>query len=360
MFFIDEIDIMAKKLMSKTESEAIWLFRVSGTYAAAKERNDTMGDDRLQLLVSVAKLYYIENMNQNEIANLLGVSRPLISKYLQEAKNLGVVKIEIVDLFGKNEDGEITEKICEKFHLKSVHVIPSSTNKDLNDQMFVDFISTHFLNAYVDNSLVGLGWGSVIGSCIAKIDPEERKRKLMGKVIPIISNAPISFRNYHTNELVRMLAEKTGLKAEYLYAPVICANDSERDIFMNTEQVKTMFKEYKELDYAVIQVRNFPSVPDLATEARFEKKLHEQHAVGMILGYYYDIDGRIITSTHDYSIQIPIEDLKKTPETIAIINARVKANAAIGALRLGLFNKVLISESVLNDMLKVNFLNEEN
>lgn len=317
-----------------------------------------MGDEKLQLLVSVAKLYYVENMNQNEIASLLGVSRPLISKYLQEAKNLGVVKIEINDLFASNEDEEITEKICEKFHLKSFHVIPASTNKDINDQMFVDYVTNYFFDFHVDNSLVGLGWGSVIGSCIAKMDSEERKRKLMGKVIPIIGNAPISFRNYHTNELVRMLAEKTGLKAEYLYAPVICANDSERDIFMDTEQVKTMFKKYEQLDYAILQVRNFPSVPDLATEARFEKKLHEQHAVGMILGYYYDIDGKVITSSHDYSIQIPIEDLKKTPDTIAIINARVKANAAIGALKLGLFDEVLISESVLNDMLKLNFLNE--
>lgn len=317
-----------------------------------------MGDDKLQLLVSVAKLYYLENMNQSEIANLLGVSRPLISKYLQEAKSLGVVKIEINDLFAENEDEEITEKIRAKFHLKSFHVISASTNKDLNDQMFMDYITNYFFNTHVDNSLIGLGWGSVIGSCIAKIDPEERKRKLLGKVIPIIGNAPISFRNYHTNELVRMLAEKTGLKAAYLYAPVICGNDAEKDIFMNTEQVKAMLKEYGELDRAILQVRNFPSVPDLATEARFEKKLHEQHAVGMILGYYYDIDGKVITSSHDYSIQIPLEDLKKTPDTIAIINARVKANAAIGALRLGLFDDVLISESVLNDMLKLNFLNE--
>ncbi len=317
-----------------------------------------MGDNKLQLLVSVAKLYYIENMNQNEIASLLGVSRPLISKYLQEAKNLGVVKIEINDLFASNEDDGIAKKICEKFHLKSFHVIPSSTNKDLNDQMFVDYVTNYFFDFHVDNSLVGLGWGSVIGSVIAKMDPNERKRKLMGKVIPIISNAPISYRNYHTNELVRMLAEKTGLKAEYLYSPVICANDSEKEIFMNTEQVKTMFEKYKELDYAVIQVRNFPSVPDLATEARFEKKLHEQHAVGMILGYYYDIDGKIITSIHDYSIQISLDDLKNTPDTVAIINARVNASAAIGALRSGLFDQVLISESVLNEMLEVNFLND--
>lgn len=312
--------------------------------------------DKLQLLISVAKLYYIENMNQNEIANLLGVSRPLISKYLQEAKNLGVVKIEINDLSTNNDEDEITKKICKKYNLESLFIIPSSSNKDLNDQMFIDHVTGYLFDNYVDNSLIGLGWGSVIGNCIAKMEERPESRKFLGKVIPIISNAPISYRNYHTNELVRMLAEKTGLKAEYLYCPVICGNPSEKEIFMNTEQVKNMFKKYKQLDYAIVQIRNFPSVPDLATEARFEKKLQEQHAVGMVLGYYFDINGQIITSEHDYSIQIPLDDLKNAGESVAIINARINASAALGVLRSGLFNKILISESVLNSILAMNVL----
>lgn len=312
--------------------------------------------DKLQLLISVAKLYYIENMNQNEIANLLGVSRPLISKYLQEAKNLGVVKIEINDLSTNNDEDEITKKICKKYNLKYLYIIPASTNKDLNDQMFIDQVTGYLFDNYVDNSLIGLGWGSVIGNCIAKMEEREGNRRFLGKVIPIIGNAPISYRNYHTNELVRMLAEKTGLKAEYLYSPVICANPSERDIFMNTEQVKNMFEKYKHLDYSIIQIRNFPSVPDLATEARFEKKLQQQHAVGMALGYYFDINGDIITSEHDYSIQIPLENIKAANESIAIINARINANAALGVLRSGLFNKILISESVLNTLLTMNIM----
>ncbi|MEG1946868.1 MAG: sugar-binding domain-containing protein [Lachnospiraceae bacterium] len=314
--------------------------------------------EKLQLLVSVAKLYYVENMTQNEIANLLGVSRPLISKYLQEAKSLGVVNIEINDLSGADNSDEISKLICKKYGLKTFFVIPASTNKDLNDQMFDDCVANFVMDNYVDNSLVGLGWGSVIGAAISKMDSANYKRKLLGKVIPIISNAPISYRNYHTNELVRMLAENTGLKAEYLYSPVICSNASEKEIFMNTEQVKHIFEQYPNLDYAIIQIRNFPSVPDLATEARFEKKLHEQHATGMLLGYYFDIQGQIITSTHDYSIQIPIENIKNTANTIGIINARVGANTALGALRCGLFDHILISESVVAELMKINILNE--
>lgn len=310
-----------------------------------------LDNDRIRLITSIAKLYYIENMNQSEIANLMGVSRPLISKYLTEAKNLGIVKIEIVDLLSEPENKE-DDKIdkCKKFGLKDMTIVPYSSNKDINDQMFVDYIVEYTLRKYIDNSLIGLGWGSVIGSVIKKLESLSPKKKLLGKVIPIISNAPISYRNYHTNELVRMMAEATGLKAEYLFAPVICSTLSEKEIFLNTDNVKNLMEQYNNLDYAIIQIRNFPSVPDLATEARFEKKLQKENAVGMILGYYYDIDGNFIQSDSDYSIQIPLESLKKSKNVIGIINARVNKKAALGALNTGLFSHIIISEAVVSEL----------
>lgn len=309
-----------------------------------------MDNNKLRLLISIAKLYYLENMNQNEIANLLGVSRPLISKYLMEARHLGLVKIEINDLLSNSSEDNLKEKLCNKYSLSDIQIVPSSPNKDLNDQMFVGYLIDYTLSNYIDNSLTGLGWGSVIGATIEKLELMEPKKKLLGEVVPIISNAPISYRNYHTNELVRMMCEATGLKGQYLYSPVICNSQTEKDVFINTDNVKGLMKLYNKLDYIIIQIRNFPSVPDLATEARFQKKLQNQKAVGMILGYYFDIDGNFIESDTDYSIQIPLESIRKTKKVIGIINARVNLNAAIGALKTGLFSNIIISEMVAKDL----------
>lgn len=310
-----------------------------------------MDNNRVRLLISVAKLYYLENKNQNEIANILGVSRPLISKYLMEARNLGIVKIEINDILTSNVvEDNLREELLEKYNLKDIQIVPASTNKDINDKMFVDYFIEYCASRYIDNSLIGIGWGSVIGSAIKKLDSLDLNKKILGEVVPIISNAPISYRNYHTNELVRMLCEITGLKGEYLYAPVICSSENEKDIFLNTDNVQNMFEKYEKLDYIVIQIRNFPSVPDLATEARFEKKLQKDKAVGMILGYYYDIEGNFITSKNDYSIQIPLDSIKKCKNVIGIINSRVNINATIGALKTGLFTHILISESLVKEI----------
>ena len=51
--------------------------------------------DRLQRLTYVARCYYEQARTQNEIASELGVSRPLVSRMLREARRLGIVEIRI-------------------------------------------------------------------------------------------------------------------------------------------------------------------------------------------------------------------------------------------------------------------------
>ena len=307
---------------------------------------------RLQLIISIAKLYYIENMNQNQIATLMGVSRPLISKYLMEARNLGIVKIEVNDVLADNNDEEKNGiRLCEKFGLKKVYSIPYSSNKDFDDQIFIDYSTEYLLANHNEHSIIGIGWGSTIGSIVKKSESLGNQNKITGTVVPLIGNAPISYRNYHTNELVRMLADSTGLNGDYLYAPVICSTAYERDIFVKTENVERLMSYYKSLDVAIIQIRNFPSVPDLATEARFGKKLNEKKAVGMILSYYYDIDGNVITSDTDFSIQISLESLKCSKNVIGIVNSRVNNKAVIGALKTGIFTHLIISDSICKELI---------
>ena len=55
------------------------------------------GDQVRSTLVQVARLYYEENLSQQQIADRLGVSRPLIAQYLQRARDAGIVRIQIID-----------------------------------------------------------------------------------------------------------------------------------------------------------------------------------------------------------------------------------------------------------------------
>ena len=55
----------------------------------------------VQKLVEVARMYYERNMTQAEIAAKLGVSRPLVGKLLEKAREMGIVNIEIKDQQGR-------------------------------------------------------------------------------------------------------------------------------------------------------------------------------------------------------------------------------------------------------------------
>ena len=52
-------------------------------------------EKKIERMVNVARLYYEQNMTQNEIAKELGISRPLVSILLTEARACGVVSITI-------------------------------------------------------------------------------------------------------------------------------------------------------------------------------------------------------------------------------------------------------------------------
>lgn len=49
------------------------------------------------LLCEIAHLYYVEDMNQQEIAKKLNVGRSSIARYLTEAKEQGIVQIRIAE-----------------------------------------------------------------------------------------------------------------------------------------------------------------------------------------------------------------------------------------------------------------------
>ncbi|MGI6619281.1 MAG: helix-turn-helix domain-containing protein [Bacillota bacterium] len=54
-------------------------------------------DHDIDLLLHVCEMYYEQGLTQQEIADIIGVSRVSISRMLSTAKEKGIVRISIVD-----------------------------------------------------------------------------------------------------------------------------------------------------------------------------------------------------------------------------------------------------------------------
>ena len=69
----------------------------------------------LARIFTVAKLYYEENLTQAEVAERVGVSRPLVSKMLSEARDCGIVHIEVRNVVSGNQ--ELLHALEKRFSL---------------------------------------------------------------------------------------------------------------------------------------------------------------------------------------------------------------------------------------------------
>ncbi|SUM30650.1 Sor operon activator [Staphylococcus gallinarum] len=72
--------------------------------------------DDTRIMIKICKLYYQQELNQSRIAEIMGVSRPTVSKYLTLAKEKGIVEIKI----NENDLLELETKLENKFNLEEV------------------------------------------------------------------------------------------------------------------------------------------------------------------------------------------------------------------------------------------------
>ena len=113
-------------------------------------------DDAKQgTLVQVARLYYEENLSQQEIANRLGVSRSLIALYLQNAREAGIVRVQIVD--PTNTCTSLAAALKKETGVKRITVIPNPRGvQTLSVRAVAGAAAAHLAENLKDGDTLGL------------------------------------------------------------------------------------------------------------------------------------------------------------------------------------------------------------
>ncbi len=308
-------------------------------------------EKKLTRLTAVLKMYYEQEMSQMEIAKAIGVSRPMVSKMLSEAKSLNMVTITINEV--RNMEQVLSLKIEEKFKVRQAIIV---NTHQATPQQVQEKIAVACYEICRDGKLpyhhVGIGFGSMIGQ-LAEVAVEKGpiEKPLLGDIFPLIGGIRASYKSYHSNELVRVFSEFTGLKASYMYLPALLASTEEKEIYQTTELYADAQKHWEQLNVAVINISNLYAAPDLATSLRFGARLKQGHAVGRFLAHYYDIDGNFIAQEHDNVIQADIDSLKKAKYVVGMCSDKTDMQSAIGALRTGVFTHMIITDVLAKSMI---------
>ena len=312
--------------------------------------------DRLQLLSEIAQGYYLEGLSQEEIAKLVGLSRPSISRLLLEAKELGIVEIRINPPIPTVPDLE--NKLREMFHLQEVRVAERKTAGDDEVRRKLGRLAATVLDRVLRDGLVfGLAWGTNVHAVVQALRP----RRLPGvKVVQLIGGVGAPHAEIDGPEQVRRTGEIFGAQHYYLNAPMRVDSGEVAEALREDHTIKEVLELGKHMDVALIGIGSVN--PQNSTHfhvgyVSYEelRQLDKLGAVGAMVGFYYNLQGESVPLPwlDPCVIGVTWEDLNRCGMVIGVAAGASKAPALLGAARTGVLDVLIVDDEAAEGMLEL-------
>lgn len=303
--------------------------------------------EKAKRLAKVARLYYEQNKTQAEIAREIGVSRPLVSRMLEEARRAGIVEIRVYAPDGA--PNILMNQLRNVYGLRGGTLVAEGESSAALDKRLAQAAIECIIT--LGGGRLGMGWGRIIGLVADILSQAPPRRNTLSDVSPLVGNSGVTIRDYQSNLNVEIVASQRLARAHYLYTPAFAKTHEEMEQLMRTEQYRQVTREWDKLDIALVDISQHPSTPDLGTSARFGDMLDRENAVGRMIAYYYNEEGAILHSETDYAIQIPLPQLAKCRAVLGVCNADAGRAALAGALHTGLFTHLVAREGLVREIL---------
>jgi len=296
-----------------------------------------------RILVKISQMYYIEHMNQNEIASKFGINRTTVSKYLKKAMQAGIIQISIInDLYEGLETA-----LEKKFGLKEVYIVPSSPDPEEVKNNLGKAGMQYLKRIIEDGDVVGFAWGSTIGA-LSNSATLENCDIVNADMIPLLGGPEHVDSEYHVNTIAYKVANAFKARSHYLYAPVITGTAETKTAIMQDANCSKIKNLWDRVSIALLGIGAPIKSSNLVWTGSFGKEysdgLRDAGVVGDICSRFYDVRGRVIdTVLKDRTIAVELEALKDVKYSIGIAASPEKVPAIYGAIQ-GKFINVLISD----------------
>lgn len=306
-----------------------------------------ISEEKQKKLAYVARRYYLDDWKQSDIAKELGVSRPLVSRMLAEAREHGVVEIRIHDPAARQ--GQLVEQLRHSTSIWDGVLVEDGQDDDATNQLLSQ--GAVQLLWQLRSRRLGIGWGHLIGQLVTWLEAHPQLSSTVTDICPLVGNASIPARNYQSNENVRLIAQQLGAAPHFIYLPALPDSLEEKQLLCSSEIYRQIQTQWDKMDTALVNIGNYPSSPDFASLVRYGDLLQQEHTCGRLLVYYFNPQGKVIQSEQDFAIQIPLEQLRRCPNIIGVCSANTSVRALQGALKTGLFTHLVARADLVRSAL---------
>lgn len=301
--------------------------------------------EELRMTVQAARLYYEDDLTQQDVAKELGVSRPTVSRLLAQARKEGIVQITVIDPLATFE--ELENRLAEAFRLRRAVVVSGEGAHGDMLRRRLGLAAARYLNpALNDGDLVGIGWGRTLHATVEALDAGPRIRI---QVLPLLGGLGQLSPSFQVNDLARRLAEAFGGRWQPLYAPAFISDPSAYQALTRVADIEAVFESWSNLDIVLVGIGHFALQRQSSMlfvdymEDPLLQDLERRGAAGDLCGRFFDVHGQQCLYEPGV-IGISLEQLKAMDHVVGVAGGAEKITAILGALRGGYLN-VLVTDT---------------
>jgi len=291
------------------------------------ERGANVSD--VQQLIDASRLYYELGETQSRVAELLGVTRPQVSRILKRARAEGIVEIRIVDRAAQSSAA--ADELRDRFGLQGVHLAASFHGPEDVGRRLVGRVGADVLRGAVrDGAVVGIGDGSSISALADAMD--EPVRDTGATIVPLCGGY---WFTGPAREPFRRVADALGGVPQGLLAPGLVDDPATKRSLIAHAGVRRILELWDRLDVAVFGIGG-PAWTSAAFGKATCRRLEKTGAVGELLMAPFDADGHFVRGElEDRTIAFDVGRLDRVPIRIGVAGGTAKVRPILGALRAG-------------------------
>lgn len=308
--------------------------------------NEVPVAENVEIMTSVARLYYLEKLGQSEIASIYGVSRSTVSRMLTTARELGIVRISVDDYDPR--DRELERRLADRYGLRHAIVVRAVDGSDAATRRAVGYFAAPVVEQWIAGCrAVGLAGGRTLGELVRAIGHRAHPQDL--EVVQLMGMIGSSPSNVDASELSRALASRFHGGFHNINAPAFVENKRTRDVFLSHSQIRSVWSRFDSLDLAFVGIGTLEESVFVERKVLDDEEFSDVRrfgAVGEICGRFFDAYGRECSSPfRDRVVSIDLDVLRDGKEVVAVTTGRARSGAVHSALRSGLVQSLVIDDA---------------
>lgn len=303
------------------------------------------------LAVRVAELYYDGNKTQEEIGALLKITRWKVGRLLAQARDQGIVRIEIVHPRARRLTDE--RRLRERFGLSDAVVIPSGAS-EVDLQSRVGQAAADYLTALrpVPRTL-GVSWGRTLTQVADRLEVGWATGVT---VVQINGGVSLNRRAGIAATMASMIAQKAQGHAILLPSPAILERVETKKAIESDRTFAAVFELAGRADAylfsagvanasSILVDTGYLSPSDVA-------ELVRKGAVGDVVGRYIDANGNTVDPGLDErTVGLGLDQLRQAKMAIFVVAGHAKHDLARAIVSSGLCSVVVTDDATASALL---------